>query len=91
MLIPLILSGGSGTRLWPVSRRNLPKQFLSLAGHGTLFQQTIARTRAQLSSRAVVPMLTRSDPVPGSVLAMEVMHSPLMNPGIHVVSCPVVP
>lgn len=45
MLIPLILSGGSGTRLWPVSRRNLPKQFLSLAGNGTLFQQTIARTR----------------------------------------------
>ena len=44
MLIPLILSGGSGTRLWPVSRKNLPKQFLSLAGHGTLFQQTVART-----------------------------------------------
>jgi mannose-1-phosphate guanylyltransferase/mannose-6-phosphate isomerase len=46
MLIPLILSGGSGTRLWPVSRKNLPKQFLALAGKGTLFQQTIARTRA---------------------------------------------
>jgi mannose-1-phosphate guanylyltransferase/mannose-6-phosphate isomerase len=45
MLIPLILSGGSGTRLWPVSRKNLPKQFLALAGDGTLFQQTIARTR----------------------------------------------
>src|SRR6185312_6691396 len=45
MLIPLILSGGSGTRLWPVSRRNLPKQFLPLAGKGTLFQQTVARTR----------------------------------------------
>ncbi|WP_158883240.1 mannose-1-phosphate guanylyltransferase/mannose-6-phosphate isomerase [Rhodanobacter sp. L36] len=45
MLIPLILSGGSGTRLWPVSRKNLPKQFLVLAGKGTLFQQTIARTR----------------------------------------------
>ncbi|MFC5743977.1 mannose-1-phosphate guanylyltransferase/mannose-6-phosphate isomerase [Dyella tabacisoli] len=45
MLIPLILSGGSGTRLWPVSRKNLPKQFLSLTGQGTLFQQTVARTR----------------------------------------------
>jgi len=44
MLIPLILSGGSGTRLWPVSRKNLPKQFLSLTGNGTLFQQTVART-----------------------------------------------
>ena len=45
MLIPLILSGGSGTRLWPVSRKNLPKQFLRLAGAETLFQQTIERTR----------------------------------------------
>ncbi|GLQ49245.1 mannose-1-phosphate guanylyltransferase/mannose-6-phosphate isomerase [Dyella flava] len=45
MLIPLILSGGSGTRLWPVSRRNMPKQFLSLTGQDTLFQQTVARTR----------------------------------------------
>jgi mannose-1-phosphate guanylyltransferase / mannose-6-phosphate isomerase len=45
MLIPLVLSGGSGTRLWPVSRKNLPKQFLPLVGNGTLFQQTIARTR----------------------------------------------
>jgi len=45
MLTPIILSGGSGTRLWPVSRRNLPKQFLELAGKGTLFQQTVARTR----------------------------------------------
>ncbi|HET6430830.1 mannose-1-phosphate guanylyltransferase/mannose-6-phosphate isomerase [Dyella sp.] len=45
MLIPLILSGGSGTRLWPVSRSNLPKQFLSLAGDGTLFEQTVRRTR----------------------------------------------
>ncbi|QAU24930.1 mannose-1-phosphate guanylyltransferase/mannose-6-phosphate isomerase [Dyella sp. M7H15-1] len=45
MLIPLILSGGSGTRLWPVSRRNLPKQFLSLSGNGTLFQQAVIRTQ----------------------------------------------
>lgn len=45
MLIPVILSGGSGTRLWPLSRKNLPKQFLALRGDGTLFQQTVARTR----------------------------------------------
>ena len=45
MLIPLILSGGSGTRLWPVSRKNLPKQFLTFAGKATLFQQTIERVR----------------------------------------------
>lgn len=46
MLTPVILSGGSGTRLWPLSRKNLPKQFLALSGVSTLFQQTVARTRA---------------------------------------------
>lgn len=46
MLVPVILSGGSGTRLWPLSRKNLPKQFLPLAGDTTLFQQTVARARA---------------------------------------------
>ncbi|MBN8737692.1 MAG: mannose-1-phosphate guanylyltransferase/mannose-6-phosphate isomerase [Xanthomonadales bacterium] len=45
MLSPVILSGGSGTRLWPLSRKNLPKQFLALSGDSTLFQQTVARTR----------------------------------------------
>ena len=44
MFTPVILSGGSGTRLWPLSRKNLPKQFLALSGSSTLFQQTIERT-----------------------------------------------
>jgi len=59
MLIPLILSGGSGTRLWPVSRKNLPKQFLALAGNGTLFQQTLERIR-QLPDVAP-PIVVASD------------------------------
>lgn len=59
MLIPLILSGGSGTRLWPVSRKNLPKQFLSLTGKGTLFQQTVARTR--LLPGVAAPIVVASD------------------------------
>lgn len=46
MFVPVILSGGSGTRLWPLSRKNLPKQFLALTGNSTLFQQTVTRTRA---------------------------------------------
>lgn len=45
MLIPVLLSGGSGTRLWPLSRKNLPKQFLPLAGDLSLFQQTVTRTQ----------------------------------------------
>lgn len=42
-IIPVILCGGSGTRLWPVSREGLPKQFLSLLGSGTLLQETAER------------------------------------------------
>lgn len=43
VLFPVILSGGSGTRLWPVSRSAMPKQFLPLVGSQTLFQQTVCR------------------------------------------------
>lgn len=43
-LVPVILSGGSGTRLWPLSRPERPKQFLALAGETTLFAQTLERT-----------------------------------------------
>ena len=43
-LQPVILSGGSGTRLWPYSRETYPKQFLPLAGEKTLLQQTVLRT-----------------------------------------------
>ena len=38
-IYPLILCGGSGTRLWPLSRRSMPKQFLNLIGDKSLFQQ----------------------------------------------------
>lgn len=42
-VLPVILAGGSGTRLWPLSRENYPKQFLDLMGDKSLFQQTLAR------------------------------------------------
>ena len=40
---PVILCGGSGTRLWPLSRANFPKQFLAIEGKPTLFQQAVER------------------------------------------------
>ncbi len=43
MLTPLILSGGSGTRLWPLSREMYPKQLLPLIGKRTMLQETAAR------------------------------------------------
>ena len=42
-IIPVILSGGSGTRLWPLSRKQYPKQYLPLAGGNTMLQETILR------------------------------------------------
>lgn len=44
-LQPVILSGGSGTRLWPLSRTQYPKQFHRLAGNGSLIQETARRCR----------------------------------------------
>jgi mannose-1-phosphate guanylyltransferase/mannose-6-phosphate isomerase len=44
VLIPVILSGGAGTRLWPLSRELYPKQFLPLVGERTMIQETALRT-----------------------------------------------
>ena len=43
LFFPVILAGGSGTRLWPLSRKNFPKQFLRLQGESSLLQQTMQR------------------------------------------------
>ena len=55
-LQPVILSGGSGTRLWPLSRELYPKQLLCLVGNQTLLQQTVARLNglADVSAPIVV-------------------------------------
>lgn len=45
MFMPVIMAGGSGTRLWPLSRGNYPKQFLALTGAHTMLQQTLLRLK----------------------------------------------
>ncbi len=42
-LCPVILAGGGGTRLWPLSRAHYPKQFLSLFGENSMLQETLLR------------------------------------------------
>ncbi|HNV46627.1 MAG TPA: mannose-1-phosphate guanylyltransferase [Spirochaetota bacterium] len=45
MVYPVILAGGAGTRLWPLSREDKPKQFHDLTGNGTLFEETVRRLK----------------------------------------------
>ncbi len=54
-LIPVILCGGSGSRLWPMSRKLLPKQFLSLVTEHSMLQDTVLRLRGL--ARAEAPVL----------------------------------
>jgi mannose-1-phosphate guanylyltransferase/mannose-6-phosphate isomerase len=58
-LIPILLCGGSGTRLWPLSRHSYPKQFSSLIGEDTLFQASVRRVLGTGFARPVV--VTGSD------------------------------
>jgi mannose-1-phosphate guanylyltransferase / mannose-6-phosphate isomerase len=54
-IIPVVMCGGAGTRLWPVSRESMPKQFVPLVGDGSTFQQVMARiSEPQLFARPIV-------------------------------------
>ena len=59
MITPVLLCGGSGTRLWPLSRKSYPKQFTALTGETTLFQASAARLSG--AGFAAPMVLTNSD------------------------------
>lgn len=54
VVVPLILAGGQGTRLWPMSRAARPKQFLTLTGPTSLFQRTLERVATERYAPPVV-------------------------------------
>jgi mannose-1-phosphate guanylyltransferase/mannose-6-phosphate isomerase len=59
-LIPVLMCGGAGTRLWPVSRESMPKQFVPLVGDRSTFQQTLQRiSDPSMFARPIV--ITSSD------------------------------
>lgn len=57
MLIPVILSGGVGSRLWPLSRESYPKQLLALVGQNTLLQDTINRVNVDDLPNSMPPLI----------------------------------
>jgi mannose-1-phosphate guanylyltransferase len=64
-ITPVLLCGGSGTRLWPLSRRATPKQFLCLTGDETMLQQTAGRVRDEALFRRplVIGAATQADEI----------------------------
>ena len=69
-IVPVILSGGSGTRLWPLSRAEKPKQFLSLTAAETMLQLTAARARgAGFAAPVVVANAAHADEVEAQLAA----------------------
>ncbi len=53
-IIPILLAGGAGTRLWPVSRDALPKQFLPLVGERSTYQETLLRVQDPMFAAPIV-------------------------------------
>ena len=57
LIQPVVLSGGSGTRLWPLSREKYPKQLLPLIGDDSLLQATVRRTEGIAGAALAAPMV----------------------------------
>ena len=53
-LYAVILAGGSGTRFWPMSRQNNPKQFLNIAGSNSLLQETLLRVESKVKPENIM-------------------------------------
>jgi len=62
-IIPVVMAGGSGTRLWPLSRKLFPKQFLPLMSQQSMFQETLARTDVPQENSSIVAGLNIGEPI----------------------------
>ncbi|WP_187431092.1 Alginate biosynthesis protein AlgA (plasmid) [Roseobacter fucihabitans] len=76
LITPVLLCGGSGTRLWPLSRKSYPKQFAALLGDETLFQASARRLNGPQYGAPVV--VTASD---FRFIVTEQLHSVGIDPG----------
>ena len=80
-VLPVIMAGGSGTRLWPLSRAGFPKQFLVLSGDDSLFQQAARRlTRLATDGLSLSPLLVVGN-AEHRFLALEQLREIRQEPG----------
>jgi mannose-1-phosphate guanylyltransferase/mannose-1-phosphate guanylyltransferase/mannose-6-phosphate isomerase len=78
-IIPVILSGGSGTRLWPMSRADRPKQFLALTAEATMLQLTAERARgAQFAAPIIVANTSHAGVVADQLAQIEVQPAAII-------------
>ncbi|HCO59761.1 MAG TPA: mannose-1-phosphate guanylyltransferase/mannose-6-phosphate isomerase, partial [Porticoccaceae bacterium] len=56
-MVPVVLSGGAGSRLWPLSRAHYPKQFIPFTGEYSLLQQTLMRLTGMVGKTAIEPLV----------------------------------
>lgn len=78
-VVPVLMAGGSGTRLWPLSRAHYPKQFLRLLDHDSLLQATVRR--AQQIDGAVAPLVIGNERH-RFIIAEQLQELGLEHPGI---------
>jgi mannose-1-phosphate guanylyltransferase/mannose-6-phosphate isomerase len=80
-IVPVIICGGAGSRLWPASRESFPKQFIALLGEQSMFQKTLARVKTGAFTAPVI--VTHSDfrfLVASQMLQMGVAGDMLLEP-----------
>ena len=79
-ITPVLMSGGAGTRLWPLSRRARPKQFHALGGEATLIQQTALRVTGEMfGPPMVVCNVAHADLVREQLAAVGVTPKALLS------------
>lgn len=79
-IIPVILSGGGGTRLWPMSTPETPKQFLALTGERTMFQMTALRVndRDMFAAPIIVANAAHADLVADQLAAIGITDATIL-------------
>lgn len=76
-IVPVILAGGFGTRLWPISRQQNPKQFVRLTGEQTLFEQTLNRL-PELAAPVVVCSSNHYDLVMAQLQSININNAQII-------------